>query len=132
MRGVSVSIDRLYYFYDNAAESGGSLYISLQADISESRFINNRAIESGGAVYLSSFCISCDIKAVSIQGSSFFNNTASQGVGGALFITRHNVSLTGNVFSYNVASFCGALRSFLVDKFQPLSAIQFKHNRKYL
>ena len=134
MHGISVYADRINS-YNNAAQSGGSLYISREAIISESDFVNNRATDDGGAVYLS-VCNFCDNAAASISWSSFVNNAASQGVGGAIFITRHNVSLTGNIFSYNSASFCGALGVSWRIRFTPFLPYKlsitrnvFAHNR---
>ena len=135
IHGNRVSIDNAN-FYNNTAESGGSLFIR-QAVVSEGNFINNKATDDGGAIYLS--CTFCSITEfeVFIHWSNFINNVASQGVGGAIFIRRHNISLTENIFSYNSASSCGAVgASWLLYNFTPfrpynlnISKSTFTHNR---
>ena len=134
IHGNRVSIDNAN-FYNNRAESGGSLFIR-QAVISEGNFINNKAIDDGGAIYLS--CTFCSITEfeVFIHWSNFINNVASQGVGGAIFITRHNISLTENIFSYNSASSCGVVGASWIIHFTQfrsynlnVSKSTFTHNR---
>ena len=46
-----------------------------------------------------------------IINTTFFNNTASDGGGGAVYSAGSytNISLTNNIFSYNTAAYCGVL-----------------------
>ena len=72
--------------------------------ISRTHFSDNRAGRNGGAVYI-------DGSNISITNSSFINNRAIAGGGGAIYSARRytNISLVDNIFNRNRAAYCGVM-----------------------
>ena len=104
------------YFRDNRAGNngyGGAVYTSSGlVTISRTYFRDNRAGNSsghGGAVYFNT-------DNFMITNSTFINNTATAGGGGAIYSARRytTISLVDNIFSQNTAAYCGAMK---VDEF---------------
>ena len=99
-------------FMNNTADTyGGAIFLGrvfnaevrmVEATITQSRFIDNRANNGGGALYASD--------SVRISQSSFINNTAKLRGGGAVYVTRDNSSIfiAESEFSFNSAAYCGA------------------------
>ncbi|MCO6429228.1 MAG: CSLREA domain-containing protein [Deltaproteobacteria bacterium] len=95
-------------FSDNRAfYRGGAISIKGQLSLVDSTFQNNSAVKQGGAVYLD-WSSACDLSS-SIVSSTFFDNTAYKGSGGALFLDTNTVlSIAGSTFTGNNASESGA------------------------
>ena len=115
VRGGQVNITNTN-FSDNIADrfnggsgDGGALYITSgqSLNIYNVHFNNNRAgtnTGNGGAVYY-------DGGNITVTNSTFINNMAHGGGGGALHSVRRytNITLTNNTFSYNTAAYCGVM-----------------------
>ena len=73
-------------FVSNVADcSGGAMYVSKQSELvihGEATLTNNTALASGGAIFLSSSLFTIDEQNTRV---SFFNNTVTNGTGGAIF-----------------------------------------------
>ena len=100
------------FFRDNRAGNdgcGGAVYTSSElVTITSAYFRDNTAGNSsghGGAV-------SFDTDSFIITSSTFINNAASAGEGGAIYSARcyTNISLTDNIFSQSTAAFCGVMK----------------------
>ncbi|MGL4669042.1 MAG: hypothetical protein ACRCVG_00390 [Methanobacteriaceae archaeon] len=121
------------YFIDNSANnSGGAIYNSKVLIVNNSNFTNNSANSMGGAIYLfgaspsnnitnsnfinnsakvSGGAISNNARNLSVIGSNFTNNTANNGLGGAIYAV--NPSGISNISSCtllnNSAAYGGAI-----------------------
>ena len=89
-------------FLENSATSGGALYFNMHVtdlNISDSRFIENRATVSGGAAYLYEY-----IYDVMVDNTEFIDNSAVEN-GGALFLYEYHefISIYNCIFVGNAA-----------------------------
>lgn len=82
-------------FINNRATNGGAIAGVANLNIGNSKFINNSATNNGGAIYQNG-----GVGDITIQDSSFINNTAniSTGIGGAIYLQK----AAGNVPNQNI------------------------------
>ena len=105
--GNNHTIDNCTFLDNHAREVGGAiLYIGYNATLSNSEFNNNSAQE-GGAVYSAGISGRDANYIPSIYNSTFTNNTASIGRGGAIVLgatdSNYNATLSNNTFAGNYA-----------------------------
>ena len=97
-----LSLDNVSIRNSLATTSGGAIatFAGVTLDINRSRFTNNLAA-NGGAIATRAI--------VSISGSTFTNNNASGGQGGAIQSYEQNLTVSGSTFGSNGASDGGAI-----------------------
>ena len=104
-------------FFNNSAFGtdgigrGGAMVISSRNSstlIDQCLFTGNQARTEGGAIYVSQ-----DFSVLFVSMSSFVDNAAEQGSGGAIgnifSVQNTNITIEKSIFNGNNASFCGAL-----------------------
>ena len=89
---------------------GGAIYaFSAVMAITRTYFSDNIAGDygegQGGAVYF-------DGNSITVTNSTFINNRANGGEGGAIYSARQNtnISLVNSFFSHNTAAYCGVMK----------------------
>jgi predicted outer membrane repeat protein len=100
--GTRLNLDNVSIRNSLASTSGGAIatFANVNLDIANSRFQNNLAA-NGGAIATRAI--------VNITGSTFTNNNASGGQGGAIQSYEQNLTVTASTFSSNGASEGGAI-----------------------
>lgn len=100
--GTSLSLDNVSIRNSLAPTSGGAIatFAGVTLDINRSRFTNNLAA-NGGAIATRAI--------VTISGSTFTNNNASGGQGGAIQSYEQNLTVSGSTFGSNGANEGGAI-----------------------
>ena len=83
--------------------------IGFNIIIANSTFIGNRVSYRGGAIYFTG------VNIIWILNSTFNNNSARDGVGGAIYSDRYStivavIALINNTFSHNSATNCGVIK----------------------
>ena len=79
IKGYKTTVETSNFENNNASVSGGAIYVNgLLTNIIDSNFTYNYATTGGGAIYL----INCHN--TTINGSTFKNNNATEGLGGAV------------------------------------------------
>ncbi|MEE1128713.1 MAG: hypothetical protein UHW99_01895, partial [Methanobrevibacter sp.] len=96
-------------FIDNSAPSGGALYLAnaKYSNITDSKFISNRATTSGGAIYIWS---TFDTFIANIYNSTFTDNTAPNG--GAIYDNVGILNVNKSDFINNMATVTSASKSY--------------------
>ncbi|MDP6932731.1 MAG: hypothetical protein QGG40_07430 [Myxococcota bacterium] len=90
---------------DNSANYGGAIYMEagLGLTISDSTVSDNEAYYDGGAIYTLE-----SPETVAVSGSTFFENRAAYGYGGAIYqYTEGDISVTESTFEDNFAYYYG-------------------------
>jgi len=85
-------------FTANYAINGGVIYINeyeylLEVQVIDVHFAHNEAYQNGGAIYIADVADNT-VVTVAVQDSTFYSNTAINGMGGAIHVTDWNVHET--------------------------------------